>query len=103
MQTMTDDGSQQRGNEPQKASASMEHKHKIRPSDTRISKALNDMHGAWESGVWRRDTDACMMAVLSFITAVPPDALLDHEHEFVHAFGAALAEAQEFDAKGGIE
>jgi hypothetical protein len=42
-----------------------------------------------------------MVHVLQFITAVPPDALLPEEFEFIEGFGAALAEAQEFDAKGG--
>ena len=99
---MTDTEFHQAANTPQKESASMENKHKnMKPSDTRISNALAVMHTAWESGAWRHDTDRQMVHVLQFITAVPPDALLPDEFEFIEGFGAALAEAQEFDAKGG--
>ena len=100
---MPDTEFHQAANTPQKESASMEeHKHKqVKPSDTRISNALNAMHTAWESGVWRSEPDRQMLHVLHFITAVPPDALLPEEMQFIEGYSAALAEAQEFDAKGG--
>ena len=92
---MPDDGCTTAASEPRKASKHM------RPSDSRISDALQRMRHVHDTAAYKKAPEACVAGLLNFMDEVDPDLLSKDETDFVAGFMAVIFEHMDKTAKGG--